>query len=134
MVWRPAPREVCDVKVVTIGVGPAAPIVNDMVNTAFGALAHPVRRGIVERLASGRATVGQATSGLGVSKPAISRHLKVLEESGVVVRSIEGRTHRLGLDFAVLDEAVAWIEHQRAVWERMFDIVETYLEEQKRST
>lgn len=113
--------------------GQQAPIVNDMVNTAFGALAHPVRRGIVERLASGRATVGQATSGLGVSKPAISRHLKVLEESGVVVRSIEGRTHRLGLDFAVLDEAVAWIEHQRAVWERMFDVVETYLEEQERS-
>jgi DNA-binding transcriptional ArsR family regulator len=105
-----------------------------MVNASFKALAHPVRRGIVERLAHGRATVGEATSGLGVSKPAISKHLKVLEESGVVSRSIEGRTHRLSLNFAVLDEAVDWIERQRAVWERMFDAVEAYLEEQEKRT
>jgi DNA-binding transcriptional ArsR family regulator len=99
-----------------------------MVNDAFKALAHPIRRRIVERLTSGPTTVGQATAGFGVSKPAISRHLKVLEEAGVVVRTIEGRTHRLGLDPAPLAEAVDWIDHQRAVWERMFDAVDDYLQ------
>ena len=99
-----------------------------MVNDAFKALAHPIRRGIVERLTSGPATVGRATAGFGVSKPAISRHLKVLEEAGVVVRTIEGRTHRLGLDPAPLTEAVDWIDRQRAVWERMFDAVDDYLQ------
>ena len=51
-----------------------------MVNDPFRALAHPIRRRIVERLGAGPATVGDATAGFGVSKPAISKHLKVLEE------------------------------------------------------
>ena len=104
-----------------------------MVNDAFRALAHPIRRGIVERLSNGPATVGEATAGFGVTKPAISRHLKVLEEAGVVVRRIEGRTHRLGLDPVPLAEAVEWIDRQRAVWERMFDAVEEILEGRKES-
>ena len=61
-----------------------------MVNDPFKALAHPIRRGIVERLAEGPATVGEATAGFGVSKPAISKHLKVLEETGVVTRAVVG--------------------------------------------
>jgi DNA-binding transcriptional ArsR family regulator len=102
-----------------------------MVNDAFGALANPIRRGIVERLAHGPAVVGVATRELNVSKPAISRHLKVLEEAGVVVRTVEGRTHRLDLNVAVLDEAADWLERQRAVWDRMFDAVEYHLEAQR---
>ena len=105
--------------------------VSIMVNDAFKALAHPIRRGIVERLSNGPATVGDATAGFGVSKPAISRHLRVLEEAGVVVRRIEGRTHRLGLDPGALAEAIDWIDRQRAVWERMFDAVDQYLEARK---
>jgi DNA-binding transcriptional ArsR family regulator len=85
----------------------------------------------VERLAHGAATVGEATGGLGVSKPTISRHVRVLEEAGVVVRRIEGRTHLLGLDLDALAAAAEWIDRQRAVWERMFDVVDDYLEEQK---
>jgi DNA-binding transcriptional ArsR family regulator len=102
-----------------------------MVNDPFRALAHPIRRGIVERLAGGPATVGDATAGFGVSKPAISKHLKVLEEEGVVTRAVDGRTHRLSLDTAALGEAADWMERQRALWERMFDAVGDYLEEQK---
>jgi DNA-binding transcriptional ArsR family regulator len=98
-----------------------------MVNDAFKALAHPLRRGIVERLARGPATVGEATGDLGVSKSAISKHLKVLEEAGVVVRVIDGRKHRLALDVAALDEPVDWIGRQREVWERMLDGVDDYL-------
>jgi DNA-binding transcriptional ArsR family regulator len=100
-----------------------------VVNDSFKALAHPIRRGIVERLATGPATVGDATAGFGVSKPAISKHLKVLEETGVVKRSVVGRTHRLSLEPEVLGEAADWMDRQRALWGRMFDAVDEYLKE-----
>src|SRR5213596_2195302 len=100
-----------------------------MANDTFRALAHPLRRDIVERLSGGVATVGEATRGLGVSKPTISRHLKLLEEAGVVSLSIDGRTHRLALRPEALAEASDWIESQRERWERLFDVVCEYLEE-----
>lgn len=103
-----------------------------MVNDPFRALSHPIRRGIVERLAAGPATVGDATAGFGVSKPAISKHLKVLEATGVIAREIDGRTHRLSLAPAVLDEAADWMDRQRAHWERLFDVVDDYLKEEQR--
>jgi DNA-binding transcriptional ArsR family regulator len=102
-----------------------------MVNDPFKALAHPIRRGIVEHLAAGPATVGEATAGFGVSKPAISKHLKVLEETGVVTRAIEGRTHLLSLDTKALGEAADWMDHQRALWGRLFDVVDDYLKERE---
>jgi DNA-binding transcriptional ArsR family regulator len=101
-----------------------------MVNDPFRALSHPIRRGIVERLAAGPATVGEATSGFGVSKPAISKHVKLLEETGVVTRVVDGRTHRLSLEPAVLAEAAEWMDRQRALWGRLFDVVDDYLKEQ----
>ena len=103
-----------------------------MVNDPFKALSHPIRRGIVERLASGPATVGDATGGFGVSKPAISKHLKVLEETGVVSRVIDGRTHRLSLQTQAMGEAADWMEVLRARWERLFDVVDEYLKEDER--
>jgi len=103
-----------------------------MANDTFRALAHPMRRDIVERLADGPATVGEATRNLGVSKPTLSRHLKILEEAGLVVREIEGRTHRLSLDVDPLEEAQTWLARQRAHWARMFDVVDDYLAEQER--
>ena len=102
-----------------------------MANDTFKALAHPLRRDIVERLSGGTATVGEVTRGFGVSKPTISRHLKLLEEAGVVIRVIDGRTHRLVLRPEGLAEAADWIENQRERWERLFDIVGEYLEERK---
>jgi DNA-binding transcriptional ArsR family regulator len=102
-----------------------------MANDVFSALAHPARRAIVERLSGGSATVGEASRELGVSKPTISRHLKRLEEAGVVTRTIDGRTHRLGLRPETLAETAEWIENQRARWDRLFDAVGDYLDEQK---
>ena len=102
-----------------------------MANDAFTALAHPIRREIVERLSGGAATVGEASRGLCVSKPSISRHLKLLEEAGIVTRVIDGRTHRLGLRPETLADAAEWIEDQRARWERLFDVVGDYLEERR---
>jgi DNA-binding transcriptional ArsR family regulator len=102
-----------------------------MANDTFGALAHPLRREIVERLSEGPATVGEVTRGFGVSKPTISRHLRMLEEAGVVSRVIVGRTHRLALQPEALAEASQWIESQRARWERLFDVVGEYLDDRK---
>jgi DNA-binding transcriptional ArsR family regulator len=101
-----------------------------MVNDPFRALSHPIRRGIVERLAEGPATVGEATAGFGVSKPAISKHLKVLEETGVVTRVVAGRMHLLSLQPDVMSQAADWMDRQRALWTRLFDVVDDYLKEQ----
>ena len=68
----------------------------------------------------------------GVSKPAISKHLKVLEETGVVKRVVEGRTHRLSLEPVALGEATDWMDRQRADPGRMFDVVDEYLKEKER--
>jgi DNA-binding transcriptional ArsR family regulator len=102
-----------------------------MANDVYGALAHPLRREIVERLSRGPATVGEVTHDLGVSKPTISRHLKTLELAGILSRVINGRNHRLALRPEALAEASDWIESQRARWERLFDVVGEYLEERK---
>jgi DNA-binding transcriptional ArsR family regulator len=108
-------------------------VVNDSaeLDHAFAALSHPVRRRIVERLARGPATVGQAAAGSGVSKPAISKHLRVLEEADVIVRVVDGREHRLSLNADSLYDASGWIDRQRRLWERKFDVVEEYLQERK---
>jgi DNA-binding transcriptional ArsR family regulator len=102
-----------------------------MANDPFKALAHPIRRDIVERLSGGTATVGEVARDFAVSNPTISRHLKMLEEAGVVTRVIDGRTHRLALQPETLADTAGWIESQRARWERLFDVVGEYLEERK---
>jgi DNA-binding transcriptional ArsR family regulator len=94
---------------------------------SFLALSHPARRAIVARHAGGPATVGEATATLGLSKPAISKHVKVLEDAGLVARRIEGRTHRLRLDGRAIDDAAAWLERHRALWEAKLDAVEEWL-------
>ncbi len=101
---------------------------------AFAACAHPIRRGIVERLAAREGdddgmTVGEATRDFTVSKPAISRHLRVLEEAGAIVRVIDGRTHRLRLAEQPFDDAADWIGQLQKMWERKFDVVEQFIAE-----
>jgi DNA-binding transcriptional ArsR family regulator len=102
------------------------------VEASFRALGHPARRRIVERLAHGPATVGDATAGLGISKPAVTKHVKVLEGAGLVRRVREGRTHRLQLEGRPLGEAADWAERHRALWESKFDAVERFLAEEER--
>ena len=94
---------------------------------SFLALSHPVRRAIVERLVAGPASVGQASGGLGVSKPAVTKHLKVLEHAGVVNRTVTGRTHVLRLRPRALREAENWLELHRSLWERKFETIERHL-------
>ena len=83
-----------------------------------------------ERLGAGPATVSDVTAGFGVSKPAITKHVKVLEETSVVTRAFEGRTHVLSLELDVLREVAEWMDRQRAVWGRFMDVVDEYLKEE----
>ena len=83
-----------------------------------------------ERLGAGRATLSDATAGFGVSKPAITKHVKVLEETGVLTRSLEGRTHVLSVELDVHREVAEWMDRQRAVWGRFMDVVDEYLKEE----
>jgi DNA-binding transcriptional ArsR family regulator len=101
--------------------------VNNLLDRTYLALAHPARRAIVERLARGPATVGEATHSLTISKPAVTKHLKLLEEAGIVWRVVEGRTHRLGLRPQALDAASDWLALHRRVWEAKFDVIEAHL-------
>jgi DNA-binding transcriptional ArsR family regulator len=95
---------------------------------SFDALAHPVRRAIVSRLARGPATVGEASAGVGVTKPAVTKHVKALEQAGVVRRSVEGRRHRLELEPGPLVDASRWLDTHRALWEAKLDAVARHLE------
>jgi DNA-binding transcriptional ArsR family regulator len=94
---------------------------------SFLALSHPVRRAIVGRLAAGPATVGAASGGLGVSKPAVTKHLKVLEDAGIVSRTVTGRTHVLRVEPRSMREASEWLGLHRSLWEAKFEAVERHL-------
>lgn len=95
---------------------------------SFHALAHPVRRAIVGKLASGPMSVGAASRGVGVSKPAVSRHLRVLEDAGIVERAVHGRTHVLTLCTHPLTDAAGWIDGHRRLWESKLAVVTEFLE------
>jgi DNA-binding transcriptional ArsR family regulator len=96
---------------------------------AFGALAHPIRRGILARLASGEATVAQLAKPHKVSAPAITKHLHILEEAGLLKRRKQGREHHCRLEAERLKAAEDWIELQRKLWNDRLDSLERYLKE-----
>jgi DNA-binding transcriptional ArsR family regulator len=104
---------------------------SSVLDRTFAACSHPIRRGILERLTEGELSVGEATCDFGVSKPAITKHLKVLEEAGAIVRVVDGRTHRLRIPERSFDDAYTWMTRQRELWERKFDTIEQYLREQR---
>jgi DNA-binding transcriptional ArsR family regulator len=85
-------------------------------DAVFSALGDPTRRQIVERLARGPLSVGEIASGFSISQPAISRHIRVLEESGLLERHVLGRVHRCTLSPAAMKAAAGWIEKQRTFW------------------
>ena len=96
----------------------------------FYALSDPTRREILTRLAQGTLTVSELAKPYDISLPATSKHLRVLEEAGLVSRWREGRVRRCRLMPRALDEAAGWIDSQRAFWESRLDSLEVYLSEQ----
>lgn len=99
----------------------------------FGALSDSTRRAILARLAEGEATVGELARPFDVSRPAISKHLRVLERAGLVEREKEGRYNRCALDAEPMRDAAEWVDRYRKFWEDRLDALARYLEEEARN-
>ena len=99
----------------------------DRLDRTFAALADPTRRAILARLASGEASVTELAEPFAMSLPGISKHLKVLERAGLIVRSREAQWRPCRLEPRPLKDAANWLEHYRHFWEGSFDRLETYL-------
>lgn len=99
----------------------------DSLTLTFSALADPTRRSILSRLAEGEATVNEIAAPFPLSLPTISRHLKVLEYAGLIVRSREAQWRRNRLDAQPLDEAVEWMQSRKRTWEARLDRLDAHL-------
>jgi DNA-binding transcriptional ArsR family regulator len=103
------------------------PMASDGLSLKFAALADPTRRGILARLAQGEATVKELAEPFSVSLPAISRHLKVLERAGLIVRSREAQWRPSRMQADPLDDAVEWMQSRKRTWEARVDRLEAHL-------
>ena len=101
----------------------------DRLSRTFSALADPTRRAILARLALGETSVTELAAPFDVSLPAISRHLKVLERAGLIVRSREAQWRPCRLEARTLKGASDWLERYRVFWEESLDRLEGYLKE-----
>ena len=107
----------------------------DRLSTIFSALADPTRRAILARLAEGDATVSELAEPFSISLPAISRHLKVLEQAGLITRSRSAQWRSSSLQAEPLREATAWMEPYRRFWDDNFARLDAHLQRiQQRSS
>ncbi len=102
---------------------------DDRLNETFAALANSTRRAILARLADGAATVNELAEPFAMTLPAISKHIKVLERAGLVVRGQRAQYRPCALDAAPLEEISTWAEQYRPVWEARFDRLDDYLKQ-----
>lgn len=105
----------------------------DQLSLTFAALADPTRRAILTRLCEGEATVGELAEPFSVSLPAISRHLKVLERAGLIVRSREAQWRPSRMQAEPLDDALDWMQSRKRTWEARMDRFELHLRQQENS-
>lgn len=99
----------------------------DRLSETFAALANSTRRAILARLAEGQANVNELAGPFDLTLPAISKHIKVLERAGLVVRGQQAQYRPCTLDPAPLREVSAWAEQYRPVWEARLDRMDDYL-------
>jgi DNA-binding transcriptional ArsR family regulator len=100
----------------------------DQLSNVFGALADPTRRAILASLAGGDRTVGELVAPFSISQPAISRHLRVLEDAGLITRSRRATARLSHLRAEPLREAVDWLVGYREFWEESFERLDELLE------
>ena len=101
----------------------------DRLSATFAALADPTRRGILARLAGGEASVTELAEPYDISLPAVSRHLKVLADAGLIERGREAQWRPCKLKADPLRDVADWVEHYRRFWEESFDRLDAYLKE-----
>ena len=103
---------------------------DDILDKTFAALAHPTRRAILSRLAKGEtASVSDLAEPFDVSLMAVSKHLKVMEEAGLIRRQKDGRVQRCSYDPVSIEVASGWIEEHRKFWSQQLDSLAAYLEQ-----
>ncbi len=107
------------------------PQTSQNLDRVFFALSDATRRGILARLARGPTTIGELAAPYAMSKPAISKHMKVLENAGLIERVISGRQHQCTLTTAGLRTAEEWLNFHRRFWESRFDALSSILAEEK---
>lgn len=103
-------------------------VTNARLDRTFGALADGTRRAILKRLVDGDATVGELARPFRMSRPAISKHLRVLERAGLVRCSRDGRVNRCRLERAPLEDAAVWIDRHRSFWSGQLDALASHAE------
>jgi DNA-binding transcriptional ArsR family regulator len=96
-------------------------------NRTFGALADPTRRAILARLAQGEASVSELAEPFRMSLPAVSKHLRILEDAELLRRTVDGRVHRCRVNTAPMREAMQWIETYRRFWDSRLDALADHL-------
>src|SRR4051812_38097228 len=101
----------------------------DRLSIVFSALADPTRRAILARLADGEATVNQLAEPFPISLQAVSKHLKVLEQAGLITRGRDAQWRPCRLQAAPLREIAQWAEHYRYFWDERYDRLDSYLQE-----
>ena len=99
----------------------------DQLSLTFAALADPTRRLILTRLAEGEKTVNELAEPLPMSLPAVSRHLKVLERAGLIVRAREAQWRPSRMQAEPLDDAVEWMQSRKQTWEARIDRLDAHL-------
>ena len=102
---------------------------DDPLSLIFGALAHPARRAMLARLGRGEASVQELSRPLGMSAPAVTKHLKVLQRSGLISRGRNAQWRPCRLETRPMQEAAGWIDELRAATEQSLDRLEDYLRE-----
>jgi DNA-binding transcriptional ArsR family regulator len=100
---------------------------SDRLDLTFAALADPTRRAIMARLALGEASVAELAAPFKMSQPAISKHLKVLENAGLIATGQDANKRPRRIDGGPMQEAVAWLEDYRKFWERRYDALDELL-------
>ena len=101
----------------------------DRLSATFAALADPTRRAILARLASGETSVTELAEPFDMSLPAVSKHLKVLERAGLILRGREAQWRPCRIEPRALKEVDDWLERYRRFWEQSFDRLDDYLSE-----
>lgn len=97
---------------------------DDRLNQTFAALANTTRRAILARLAEGEATVNELAAPFNMSLPAISKHIKVLEQAGLIIQGQKAQYRPCTIDVTPLKEVANWTEQYRPIWEARFDRID----------
>jgi DNA-binding transcriptional ArsR family regulator len=105
---------------------------SNQLDSVFGALADPTRRAILARLGEGDATVNELVALFDLRQPTISKHVKVLEHAGLVLRGREAQFRPVHLNPASLEPAAHWLGNYRGFWEESLDQLDTYVKDLQR--